>query len=174
MKTSMSGEYLEHYWYAIDVQRGYFIPWRLVKLWYLERPDIWSMFEGATSFNQDLSNFDTSSVVFMNGMFYNAEAFNGDVSNFDTSSVTDMSSMFSGATSFNQDVSNFDTSSVTDMRFMFNNATSFNQDLCSWQDNFPYNRAFGIFLDSGCTYQDTPTQVKNGPFCASNCSDQVW
>ena len=52
---------------------------------------------------------------------------------------------------------------------MFRGASLFNQDLCSWRDNFPYTNAYNMFTDSGCTYQDTPTQAQNGPFCASDC-----
>jgi len=60
------------------------------------------------------------------------------------------------------------------MTNMFAGATSFDKGLCSWQDNFPYTQADNIFLDSGCTYQDTPTQTQKGPFCASACqSSQV-
>jgi len=129
------------------------------------------MFYEASSFNGDL-NFDTSKVTDMVFMFNDATVFDGDVSSFDTSSVTDMYGMFGYARSFSgRGVSNFDTSSVTSMRYMFKGATSFNQDLCAWQDSFPYNTAdtFAIFLDSGCTYQDTPQEDQNGPFCASDC-----
>ena len=140
------------------------------------------MFYGASSFHGDLSNFDTSSVTDMESMFEDASSFNGDVSNFNTSSVTNMYSMFSYASSFSQDVTNFDLSSVTDMRWMFQGASSawmgymlynaslFNQDLCAWRDSFPYTaKTDNIFTDSGCTYQDTPTQTQKGPFCASDC-----
>ena len=48
-------------------------------------------------------------------------------------------------------------------------ATSFNQDLCAWGEKFPYNNAGGIFTGSGCTFQDTPQESQQGPFCASSC-----
>ena len=38
----------------------------------------------ATSFNGDLSRWDTSSVNDMYGMFINATSFNGDLSHWDT------------------------------------------------------------------------------------------
>ena len=75
-------------------------------------------FEGCTSFNGDVSNFDTSNVTNMSSMFYNCNAFNQSVSNFDTSNVTDMSSMFRYCNAFNQDISNFDISLVTIMNNM--------------------------------------------------------
>jgi len=132
------------------------------------------MFYDATLFNGDVSNFDTSSVTYMHDMFRYALSFNGSVSNFDTSSVTSMYGMFSGASLFNGDVSNFDTSRVTYMWGMFHSAASFNKDLCSWRDNFPYTNADDIFLNSGCTFQDTPNEAQKGAFCASDCqSSQV-
>lgn len=55
------------------------------------------------------------------------------------------------------------------MRGLFTGASSFNQNLCAWRDNFPYDQAIEIFSDSGCAYQDKPTEAQKGPFCASNC-----
>ena len=91
------------------------------------------MFQGATSFNQDLSGWDVSHITDMSYMFKEATSFNspllwgGKVSN-----VTDMSYMFQGATSFNQDISGWDVSSVTSMHSMFQGATSFNQPIGLW------------------------------------------
>ena len=90
------------------------------------------MFEGAASFNGDLSDWDVSSVTDMSHMFRNAASFNGDLSDWDVSSVTDMSHMFRNAASFNGDLSDWDVSSVTDMSHMFRNAASFNGDLSDW------------------------------------------
>ena len=131
--------------------------------------DMSFMFSEASSFNGDVSNFDTSNVTSMEGMFRSATSFDQDISSFDFSSVTEMQYMFRYATSFNRDVSNFDTSSVTDMGYMFSGASSYNQDLCAWRDSFPYTNATDTFLHSGCTYQDTPIETQQGPFCASDC-----
>jgi hypothetical protein len=49
-----------------------------------------SMFNAATSFNQNLSTRDVSNAVDMGGMFANASSFNGDISNWNTSKAQRM------------------------------------------------------------------------------------
>lgn len=82
----------------------------------------------------DLSGLRTDHAINMSNMFafanYNTTTFNLDLSSWDTSNVTDMSSMFyyigagNNATTFNLDLSSWDTSSVTNISSMFNGAGS--------------------------------------------------
>ena len=49
-----------------------------------------NLFNGATEFNADISNWDTSNVTTMYRMFRSSTAFNADISNWLTSNVTTM------------------------------------------------------------------------------------
>ena len=90
------------------------------------------MFNGADSFNGDVSPWDVSGVTDMSWMFSGTDSFNGDVSPWDVSGVTDMSGMFQGTSRFNGDISSWDVSGVTDMSGMFQGTSRFNGDISSW------------------------------------------
>jgi surface protein len=108
-----------------------------------------SMFYNADAFNQPIGNWDTSSVKYMSLMFYKADAFNQPIGNWDTSSVKSMYQMFNDADAFNQPIGNWDTSSVTHMTRMFYNAHAFDQNLTTW--NFDANPSIEdiFFKDNG-------------------------
>ena len=93
------------------------------------------MFNGAINFNQDISDWNVSSVLSMICMFQNASEFNNGGNPLTwgskTSKVTDMSLMFINTNKFNQDISDWNVSSVLSMLAMFQNAI-FNQDISSW------------------------------------------
>jgi len=91
-----------------------------------------SMFKGATAFNQSIGDWNTSKVTNMSNMFNGATVFNQPIGDWNTSSVTNMSNMFYSATAFNKPVSNWKTSKVTNMSSMFNGATTFNQPIGDW------------------------------------------
>jgi len=87
-----------------------------------------SLFNGETDFNQDISSWDMSNVIFTIGMFEGATSFNQDIGNWDLSNAINIGEMFKGATSFNQDIGDWDVSNVTNMAETFKDATSFNND----------------------------------------------
>ena len=89
-------------------------------------------FAGASSFNQDISNWNTQNVGAMNGMFAGATSFNQNIGGWDISSVTDIWEMFLYASSFNQNLSSWNTSNIVSMRSMFEGALTFNQNISNW------------------------------------------
>jgi surface protein len=99
------------------------------------------LFINASSFNQDISGWNVSNVLYMYLMFSGATSFNQDISTWNMSNVVNTSNMFAGATAFNNGsltddqahpLTAWDPSSVIIMSGMFSGATSFNQDISSW------------------------------------------
>ena len=78
-----------------------------------------------------ISELDVSNLFFVDEMFTRS-SFNQDISKWDTSNMRAMFRMFQYASDFNQDISGWNTSNVMDMDYMFDAATSFNQDLSQW------------------------------------------
>ena len=84
-----------------------------------------------STFNGDISKWDTGKVTTMYDMFYQASAFNQDIGNWNTAQVTNMKLCL-----FRFCVQprhwEWNTAQVTDMRDMFYYASAFNQDIGSW------------------------------------------
>ncbi len=95
-------------------------------------------FYGASSFNQDISNWNVLNVTNMSYMFANATNFNQSINYWKTNNVTTMEGMFKNATNFNQDISykisdrSWNILKVTNISYMFNNATNFNKNIGNW------------------------------------------
>ncbi|MBN1216190.1 MAG: DUF285 domain-containing protein, partial [Candidatus Lokiarchaeota archaeon] len=94
--------------------------------------DMGGMFAGASSFNQPIDNWNVSSVIYMGGMFQNANSFNQDIHNWSVSNVQYMSDMLQNANSFNQIIGDWNVSRVIYMDYMFAGASSFNQSIGNW------------------------------------------
>ena len=123
---------------------------------------MYGMFEGATSFDQDLY-WDVSSVQNLERTFSGASSFNGDITGWELPTqmgkMVSLASTFENAISFNQPIGNWTVTNVPttkrmlkgaiqfnqylsdwvlqydqDMREMFLNAHAFNQSLCTWVD----------------------------------------
>lgn len=102
----------------------------------------------------------------MIGTFRGATSFNGDISAWDTSNVTDMTGMFAltGVNpdtnirypGFNQDIGDWNTSSVTSMNHMFFQAFDFNQDLTGWNVEI-VTSCFSFFSSSVLLTENLPS-----------------
>lgn len=83
--------------------------------------DMSNLFTGYDQFNQDISNWDTSSVKTMQGMFVQPMAlkstFNHDLSKWDVSNVENFSEMFLTHVDYDYDLSSWDTTSATSFEY---------------------------------------------------------
>lgn len=95
--------------------------------------DLVAMFYGATSFNSpNITNWNMTKVKSVNNMFNGATSFNQDLSKWDVSNILTYRGTFFGAKAFNQNISGWKTANATDMQVMFANTTSFSQDISGW------------------------------------------
>ncbi len=104
------------------------------------------MFSAATSFNQNLNTWDTTSVTDMSGMFEGDTAFNdGGVPlvsapgvGWDTTNVIDMNDMFEGDTAFDQDLGSWNISQVNNLADALDytslSSANFDATLAGWAD----------------------------------------
>ncbi len=88
-----------------------------------------SLFNGATSYNQNISFNTSSSWTTATGMFTGATIFNGTISFSSVAGLTASSNIFANSPAFNQPVTTFNNSPATTRNSMFLNATAFNQDV---------------------------------------------
>lgn len=109
-----------------------------------------NMFRGTSLQNIDLSNLDTSNVVYMQYMFFNCLALTDiNFSNFNTSKVTSMDSMFQACSKLSKiDLSNFDTSSVESMMRMFLGCSSLTELDVSNFDTSSVTTMYSMFADN--------------------------
>lgn len=99
-----------------------------------------SMFQRCLSFNNDgfsdMNAWDTTKVRNTSFMFSAATSFNQDISNWDMSNNVSFDQMFAGnsgsAMAFNQPIGPWDTSLVASMNNIFTLCNSFDQDLSNW------------------------------------------
>ena len=125
-------------------------------------------FGGKSTFNADISKWDTGKVTSMFTMFHKASAFNQDIGSWNTARVTSMSSMFNEASAFNQDIKEWNTGKVTTMYRMFYYASAFNHDISSWTGTAA-TTAQGDMFTSATAFQAkfTCTNAVTGP--ANSC-----
>ena len=88
-------------------------------------------FSGITSF-PDISKLEVGNVEDMESMFEGCSTFDQNISDWNVSNVTEMSSMFKECLEFNQNISDWNVSKVTEMSSMFKGCINFNQNLSSW------------------------------------------
>jgi surface protein len=97
-----------------------------------------NMFQNASSFNQDISGWNVSSVTYMSAMFQLASVFNQNISGWNVSKVRTMENMFDRALAFNQDLSGWNVSAVFSIYAIFDNSalsiTNYNNILNGWSN----------------------------------------
>jgi surface protein len=83
-------------------------------------------------FNIDISGWNVSNVINMNGMFFGCKEFNQPLNDWNVSNVTSMEQTLTGAEKFDQPLNEWNVSNVEYFGALFAEAKLFNQPLNKW------------------------------------------
>lgn len=146
--------------------------------------DMSEMFYGASKFNVNISNWNTSNIQEMAWLFYNAVLFNQPLDSWNITNVYTIRDMFNWAISFNQPLNSWNTSSIYDMYQTFNLANNFNQPLNNWDTStagnmwsmFKNAASFNQDLTSWCVanIETEPMFFASSSPLATNWKKPVW
>ena len=134
-------------------------------------------FGGKSTFNGDISKWDTGKVTDMGSMFFLASTFNQDIGSWNIAQVTDMGYMFGSASAFNQDIGSWNTAQVNSTYYMFYQASAFNQDIGGW-NTAQVTTMNGMFRSASAFNQDignwntAEVTNMNGMFFIASAFDQ--
>lgn len=123
------------------------------------------LFYERTTFNDDISDWDVSSVTNLDNAFRNTKAFNQDLSGWDVSNVTTMVGALRGTDSLDHStLENWRVGNVVTMETVFYQATTMNMDFSNWDvssaTSFRYMfREASAFEGAGLEHWDTSRSV---------------
>jgi surface protein len=121
-----------------------------------------------STFNGDISKWNTEKVTAMYFMFNQAHAFNQGIGSRNTAQVTNMVLMFRSASAFNHDIGSWNTGKVTDMNAMLSSASAFNHDISSWTGSAATTAQIYMFQQATAFQAKfTCTNAETGP--VSSC-----
>jgi hypothetical protein len=105
-----------------------------------------SMFHGATSFNDDISAWNTDGMASIISMFEEATAFNngGAALSWNTQNINILWKTFKNASSFNADITTWKTNKVTQAKETFYGASAFNQNINTSGDVWDMSKVTGV------------------------------
>jgi surface protein len=106
-----------------------------------------SAFESNTSFNQDISGWNTAAVTEMTNMFRFAIVFNQNISGWNTAAVTNMTRMLQDARAFNQNIGNWTLNASVNLSNMLDNSGldcgKYSATLIGWNSQSVTGRTLG-------------------------------
>ena len=98
-----------------------------------EKISLHKTFESCTSYNNDLTNWNTENVTDMNGTFNGCTVFNGDLSSWNTENVITFRDTFRNTAFNNDSLANWNTENVTSFLSTFYGCSDFNGDITNWR-----------------------------------------
>lgn len=108
--------------------------------------DLYNLFNGINDIKGDITGWDVSNVLVMNGLFANSN-FNQNISKWNVSNVHDMENMFYKNKEFNQPIGCWNVKSLHIAHNMFLKADKFNQKIGNWKkiiDNIEFQELKGM------------------------------